>query len=153
MTTKGYIVKNPINNRKDVKKFYSNNSSKVQKQRAVTRLKKGFTVRDSTLKKYNIERVEEEIDDDDTTTDYDKITLKQMQTILNEMEGKTDKGVQKRNYSSKFKTFFIDANGCDPNDLNNCFDKDPKEMVNNLLEYGKKKSTNMLSLEENITII
>ena len=55
------------------------------------------------------------------------------------MEGKSDKGVQKRNYSSKFKTFFIDANNCDPNDLNNCFDPDPKIMVENLLEYGKKK--------------
>ena len=47
-TEKGYIVKNPINNRKDVKNVYSKNSAKVQKQRAVTRLKKGFTVRDST---------------------------------------------------------------------------------------------------------
>ena len=139
MTTKGYIIKNPINNRKDVKKFYSKNSAKVQKQRAVTRLKKGFTVRDSTLKKYNIERIEEEIDDTETTADYEKITLKQMQIVLNEMEGKTSAGVQKKNYSSKFKIFFIDANGCDPDDLNDCFDMAPQEMVNNLLEYGKKK--------------
>ena len=139
MTTKGNIVKNPINNRKDVKKFYSKHSAKVQKQRAINRLKKGFTVRDSTLKKYNIERIEEEIDDTETTADYEKITLKQMQTVLNDMEGKTGKGVQKKNYSSKFKTFFIDANGCDPDDLNDCFDMAPQEMVNNLLEYGKKK--------------
>ena len=132
----GYIIKDPILNRKDVKTFYSKNSAKVQKQRAVTRLKKGFTVRDSTLKKYNIERIEEE---DDVDIDYEKITLKQMQTVLNEMEGKTSAGVQKKNYSSKFKIFFIDANGCDADNLNNCFDKDPKEMVTNLLEYGKKK--------------
>ena len=143
MTTKGYIIKNAILNRKDVKTFYSKNSAKVQKQRAVTRLNKGFTVRDSTLKKYNIERVEEE--DSDMSTDYDKITLKQMQTILNEMEGKTSTGVQRKNYSSKFKIFFIDANACDAGNLNNCFDKDPKEMVENLLEYGKEEEVQICS--------
>ena len=116
MTTekiKGCIVKNPILNRKDVTTFYSKNSEKVQKQRAVTRLKKEFTFRESTIKKYSIERIEEEAPD--TTADQNTITLKQMQTFLNEMEGKTSAGVQKKNYSSKFKIFFIDANGCDPN--------------------------------------
>ena len=104
-TEKGYIVKNPINNRKDVKKFYSKNSTKVQKQRAITRLKKGFTVRDSTLKKYSIERIEEEASEDKSTTDYDTITLKQMQTILNEMEGKSDKGVQKKELLKQIQNF------------------------------------------------
>ena len=147
---KGYIVKNPINNRKDVKKFYSKNSFKVQRQRAITRLKKGFNVRDSTLKKYEIDRppvMEEPDASEDSTAALSEakgkyetdITLKQMQAVLNEMEGKTSSGVQKKNYSSKFKIFFIDANGCDPNKLNNCFDRDPQEMVDNLLEYGKKK--------------
>ena len=89
----------------------------------------------------------------DTTADYNIITLKQIQTILNEMEGKTSAGVQKKNYSSKFKIFFIDANDCDPNDLNNCFDQDPKIIVENLLEYGKRRSTNILSQEANTTII
>ena len=60
-TEKGYIVKTPIKNRKDVKTFYSKNSEKVQKQRAITRLKKGFIVRDSTLKKYKIERIDEDL--------------------------------------------------------------------------------------------
>ena len=60
---------------------------------------------------------------------------------------------KKKNYSRKFKTFFIDANSCNADNLNNCFDNDPQEMVNNLLEYGKKIITNMLSLEVNTTII
>ena len=32
--TKGYIVKKPINNRKDVKTFYTKNSEKVQKKKS-----------------------------------------------------------------------------------------------------------------------
>ena len=104
-TEKGYIVKNAINNRKDVKTFYLKNSAKVQKQRAVTRLKKGFTVRDSTLKKCNIERIESEEANEDPDADYDKIVLKQMQTILNEMEGKTGKGVQKKELLKQIQNF------------------------------------------------
>ena len=69
------------------------------------------------------------------------------------MEGKTAAGVQKRDYSNNFKIFFIDANGCDADNLNNCFDKDPQDTVNRLLEYGKKESTNMLSPDANTTII
>ena len=83
-TEKGYIVKKPINNRKDVKTFYTKNTVKVQKQRAVTRLKKGFTVRDSTLKKYGIDRpVGEELEPEPiaNSDQYKKITLEQIEEL------------------------------------------------------------------------
>ena len=137
--TKGYIVKKPINNRKDVKTFYTKNSEKVQKKRAQTRLKKGFTVRDSTLNKYGLDRPveeEEELEPEGEELDpdqYKKITLEQIKEIMIKYEGKNA-----NTYFSRFKTFFIKANGCDPKDLNHCFDKSPQEMVDNFIKYGKK---------------
>ena len=90
-TEKGYIVKKPINNRKDVKTFYTKNTVKVQKQRAVARLKKGFTVRDSTLNKYGIDRPVEEGEElepepIENSDQYKKITLEHIEELLKKMK-------------------------------------------------------------------
>lgn len=61
---KTYIKKNPEKNRADAKLWYNNNKDAVQKRRAERRLKDGYTVRVSTLKKYDIPYDKDDVEGD-----------------------------------------------------------------------------------------
>lgn len=63
---KTYLKKNPEKNRADAKLWYDKNRVAVQKRRAERRLKDGYTVRVSTLKKYDIPYDKDDVEGDDS---------------------------------------------------------------------------------------
>ena len=54
VTDRGYIKKNPELARRDNNKYYQKNKQKIQRKKAIKRLKDGFNVRKDTLIKLNI---------------------------------------------------------------------------------------------------
>ena len=105
---KTYIKKNPEKNRADAKLWYDSNKDAVQKRRAERRLKDGYTVRVSTLKKYNIPYDKDDVEGDDSipvdetlekdakgksivTLDYAIMKIKEKNTKENSIKNKKSK--------------------------------------------------------------